>query len=131
MIRWCSEENSVENQKSIIFTSYISLISIMFVFILTSQFCASSFAKIYFNDEKFIIIFRYMFYIVFLEIINNLTLSLLRLKEKSFQFIRLIIIKLVIILSLTIFFITKMHMKIEGIFLSQLIGNFLAAPWFF
>ncbi|MCD4817816.1 MAG: oligosaccharide flippase family protein [Candidatus Cloacimonetes bacterium] len=125
MIRWCSEEDSIEKQKTIIFTSYISLISVMFIFIILSQTLSSIFAKIYFNDLKFIIIFRYLFFIVFLEIINNLTLNLLRLKEKSLQFIIIVIIKLLLTLSLTIFFIIRLNMKIEGIFLSQLIGNAL------
>lgn len=60
-----------------------------------------------------------------LQGINNVINSLLRLQAKSVMFMGSNIIKLLIVLLLTVFFIIRLEMGIEGIYLAQVIGNTL------
>jgi O-antigen/teichoic acid export membrane protein len=60
-----------------------------------------------------------------LQAINNLINTLMRVQAKSVLFTVVNLIKLLIVLALTIYFIVSRHMGINGIYLAQVIGNLL------
>jgi len=85
--------------------------------------CASKLSALFSKPLEFTIYFKLCFYIIFLRIINNLFLSVLRAKEKSVFYATANIVKLVIILGFNIYFVAFAKIGVKGILYSYLIGD--------
>jgi O-antigen/teichoic acid export membrane protein len=125
MIRWYSEQKSEIDKKKIVFSSFFSLFFLLFLVNAVLIPLRSHFAQLYFNDLHYAPVFFLLFISVSFEILNNITLSLFRVQEKSGRFITFMITKLVIVLGLNIYFIAFAGLGVKGIFLSAAIGNSL------
>ena len=123
MIRWCSDSVYKEKKKSIVFTSFVSLITVLIALNICLIPLREKLSELYFQSNAYSIIFLLVFCTVSLEILNNLILNLLRMEEESLKYIIFIIIKLVVVLAFNIYFVAFLQIGVKGIFLSQCIGN--------
>jgi len=116
-------EGYKEKRKSALFTIFISLFGVGLLFNLIGQSSVTKLSSLFFNPSQFAIYFKLCFYIIFLRIINNLFLSVLRAKEKSVFYATANIIKIAIILGFNIYFVAFAKIGVKGILYSYLIGD--------
>ena len=112
-----------EKRKSTLFTIFIFLFSIGLLFNFFGLGCASKLSALFSKPLEFTIYFKLCFIIIFLRIINNLFLSVLRAKEKSVFYATANIIKIAIILGFNIYFVAFAKIGVKGILYSYLIGD--------
>lgn len=125
MMRWWADSNDEYEKKSYVFTTFIvSLVAILLMNISLQPF-SGLFADVFFNNRVFLIYFQILFVSVGLDILNKFMFSLIRILEKSTLYIFVNSAKLVVILSLNIYFIVGLNMGVKGIILAQLIGHFI------
>ena len=125
MLRWCATEKEEEQQKSIVFTTLISTLLIAVSLSIVLIPFSSKFSILFFNHTRFTNYFIILFLSVSFGMLNNVPLNLIRLKEKSFFYIIITSLKFAAILLLNIYFVVYKKTGVEGIILSQLIGNIL------
>jgi len=123
MMRWCSDLATEKSQRPIVFTTLLSVISILILFNIMFLPFAGQFALLFFDDLIYTDYFVILFLSISFEILNQIPLSLLRLREKSVFYIILASFKLITILILNIYFIVYLNLGVKGIILSQLIGQ--------
>ncbi|MFX0132862.1 MAG: lipopolysaccharide biosynthesis protein [Candidatus Hodarchaeota archaeon] len=125
-LRFYNLQKFKHKQKSTLFSITIFLLFIGLIFIIIGQFCASYLASFFFDPPKFTIYFRLCCFIIFLAILNNLFLFVLRAQEKSTFYVVITVLKLAIMLSLNIYFVAFLKVGINGILYSYLIGEAIA-----
>jgi len=122
-LRFHDLEGFKEKSKSTLFTLFIFLFSIGLLLNLIGQNFVPELSSLFSKTSEFDIYFRLCFYIIFLRIINNLFLSVLRAKEKSVFYATANIIKIAIILGFNIYFVAFAKIGVKGILYSYLIGD--------
>ena len=122
-LRFYDSEEYKDKRKSTLFTIFIFLLSIGLLFNLIGQSFVTKLSSLFFNSAEFAVYFKLCFYIIFLRIINNLFLSVLRAKEKSVFYATANIIKIAIILGFNIYFVAFAKIGVKGILYSYLIGD--------
>ncbi len=125
MLRWLAQEKDESAQRSIVFTTLVSTAMIVAVLQIILLPFSSSFSKVFFDNTDFTNYFILLFWSSGFGILNNVPLNLIRFKEKPLFYIVLTTAKFSVILLLNIYFIAFMNMGVEGIILSELIGNML------
>ncbi|MDY6916304.1 MAG: oligosaccharide flippase family protein, partial [Candidatus Cloacimonadota bacterium] len=125
MMRWFAEQESEFERKSLIFTSFVSLFLLSGSILFLLSLFQNQAAILFFDKSSFSIFFVYLFIWVFLEILNTVPLSILRLKERSVLYIGFLSFKFIVVLCLNIYFVAYKNMGIEGILLGQLLGSLL------
>lgn len=127
MLRWCSTEKDPDKEKSIIYTSLISVLLLgLLVFILGAPF-SRDFSLFIFGTEKFTLYFTVVFLWATFGIIIEMPLSLMRLKEKSVFYGVINLSRFITVLGLNIYFIAYAKYGVLGIVLGNLIGNMVFA----
>ncbi|MEN8194301.1 MAG: oligosaccharide flippase family protein [Bacteroidota bacterium] len=123
MMRWYAQEKDPEKEKSIVFTTLLStLIVSIFISSLLIPY-SEQFAINIFDNVNFTVYFVFLFLAVSAGIVNNVPLSLIRLKEKSVFYIILTTIKFTLIILSNIYFVAYQKIGVEGIIISELIGH--------
>jgi O-antigen/teichoic acid export membrane protein len=122
-IRFHDLEEYKEKRKSTLFTIFIFLFVVGLLFNLIGQNCAIKLSSLFFEPSGFVVYFRLCFYIIFLRIINNLFLSVLRAKERSGLYVIANIIKITLILGFNIYFVAFARIGVKGILYSYLISD--------
>jgi O-antigen/teichoic acid export membrane protein len=125
MLRWLAQDKDEVSQKSIVFTTLISTVLIVGMLQAILLPFSSQFSNVFFDNDTFSDYFVILFLSSGFGILNNIPLSLIRFKEKPVYYIVLTTIKFSVILLLNIYFIAILNMGVEGIILSELIGNIL------
>lgn len=125
MMRWYAVEKDVKRQKNIVLNSYLATFLIAVLFLLIVLPFNKQASILFFEHTRFANYFTILFGWVVLEIINRVTMDLIRLHEKSIFFITIMIVKFISILLLNILFVAQWGYGVEGIILSQLLGNLL------
>ena len=125
MLRWCAEDENKNNQKTIVFTAFSTLVIIIAFLNLILIPLRNSFSHLYFGTSEYSLYFLVLFLSVSFEIINGIPLNLLRLQEKSVKYIILVSARLILVLGLNFYFLLIANIGILGIFLSQLIAHFM------
>ncbi len=125
MMRWYWDKDYADNQKGIFFMSLsfqvlISILFCLFLMPLSGQLSTAVFSTVDWSKAIRLLILSSA-----LQAINNLINTLMRLQSKSVQFSVVNLLKLVIVLCLTIYFIVYRRMGVPGIYLAQVIGNLL------
>ncbi len=123
MMRWSSEANNENEKKSIIFTSLCSAIVISLALFLILTPFNSNLSTLFFDTDKFSTYFSLLFIASSLGIYNLIPLTILRLREKSSFFAGLTTANFTLTLLLNFYFIAYKNMGVEGILLSQVIGQ--------
>lgn len=125
MMRWCSNEKSIEKTKSILFTTYTTALVILVLLNLVLQPMTTNLSNLFFDVSDFRNYFVILIISASFEILNLFSLDLIRLKERPRFFVTISIIRVAVILGLNIYFIKYMGLGVVGIILSQMIGNIL------
>jgi len=125
MMRWWAGTKNIYNRKSIVFTSFISALTVVLFFnILVFPF-HKDFSRLFFGTENYNEYFLILFVSVSFEILNFFPMELLRIKEKSALFITITISKTLTVLFLNILLIAYYKLGIKGILIGQMTGNIL------
>ncbi|MBN2891782.1 MAG: polysaccharide biosynthesis protein [Bacteroidales bacterium] len=123
MMRWWADSDDEKQKKKFVYTGFIFLVFSSIVLNLLVQPFADKFALWLFDDEIFAVYFNILFISVAFDMLTKYVFSLMRVLEKSYYYIIVNSIKLVISLTLTIYFIVGLEMGVKGIILAQLVGN--------
>lgn len=121
--RWYYDKESENKQKSLFFT--VSIFQLLIVVVV--------YGIIFFNVDKLTVailkdieykqIFNYMVISALLQVLVIMPTTLLRLQEKSWLFSLSNFIQLVIVLSLTVYFVAFKRIGIIGIYYGQIAGS--------
>jgi len=122
-LRFHDLEGYKERRKSTLFTTFIFLFAVGLLFNLIGQSFTLKLSSLFSKPADFAIYFRLCFVIIFLRIINNLFLSVLRANEKSIFYAIVNTIKFIIILGFNIYFVAFAKIGVKGILYSYLIGD--------
>jgi len=122
ILRYCAADKK-EQDKEIIFTVFtfsffISLLTLVPLFIFRFQL-----SEILLNNRNDILLIDLLLLIIPFEVFNSLTLSVIRLREKSGLYVFLVVTRFTLSLLFNIYFIVERKMKVEGIMLSQLLSS--------
>jgi O-antigen/teichoic acid export membrane protein len=125
LTRWFWDKEHKENQKGIFFMSISvqTLVSLAFCIVLIPL--SGLFSTMIFNKPDFSTVITYLIIASAIQAINNIINTLMRLQSKSVLYSTTNIFKLVSVLTLTLYFILRRNMGLEGIYLAQVIGNSL------
>ncbi len=123
MMRWSAETKDENDKKSIIFTSLFFTVIISLLLLISLIPIRETFSEYFFNTKKFNNYFLLLFLTSSLGIYNLIPLTIMRLRERSSLFAILNTVKFTLTLIANIYFLGYRNMGIEGILLSQLIGQ--------
>ncbi|MBN2662973.1 MAG: oligosaccharide flippase family protein [Bacteroidales bacterium] len=123
MMRWWADSNDDQERKSYVFTTFIVSVVAIILMNISLQSFSGLFADVFFDNHDFTIYFQILFVSVGFDILNKYLFSLIRILEKSTLYIFVNSVKLIVILSLNIYFIIALNMGVKGIILAQLIGH--------
>jgi O-antigen/teichoic acid export membrane protein len=121
--RWFWDKEYRDNQKGIFFLTLISQVVVATASCLVFIPLSDTFSKILFSTTDWSKVITLLILSSSIQVINNQISTLMRLKSKSVLYSVTNIIKLVIVLTLTLYFILSKKMGLEGIYLAQVIGN--------
>ncbi|WP_297094236.1 lipopolysaccharide biosynthesis protein [uncultured Draconibacterium sp.] len=125
LIRWYWDEDYKEKQKSIVFTIF------SFLLVINTPVCgallinADHFSKLIFGSISFGYLLQLTFITVFFRVLNSITLQLLQIQSRSVFYTVINVVKLLVVLLLTVFAITKMGRGLNGIWEASVIGEIL------
>jgi len=123
--RWYWAKANKSSQKEIFFMTIASQLVISALFCLLIIPVSKPMSDMIFGNTNWDMAITLIVISSALQGINNIVNTLLRLQAKSILFMGTNLVKLIIVLLLTVFFITKKGMGVEGIYLAQIIGNAL------
>lgn len=125
LTRWYWAKEQPNKQKEIFFMTFISqvVMSLLFCFIFLPL--SGNLSELVFKNRDWNLAIIFLIISSALQGINNINNTLLRLQSRSFLFTITNLIKLLIVLIITIYLIVFVKMGVAGIYLSQVIGNFL------
>ncbi len=126
LLRWLPSEPDKQNQKSLVFTTLVALLSIIAIFNFMAfplnHFLGQAGA---YSDPGFKKYLDLSFPLISFDILNLLVLSLLRFHERPWLYIALNGAKLSLNIVLNIYLITAQGMGVESIIISQLASSML------
>lgn len=125
LLRFGAAEKNEDRRKKIVFISFVTTLGSVLVMNLFLHPFSDVFSRMFFDHENFNNYFHILFLWSSFEIFNRLFLSYLRIDNRSLFYILTVIIKLVVVLGLNVYFVAFLHLGVEGIILSQLIGSAL------
>jgi len=117
------DKDFLDKQKALFFTAFstLSIFSFLFVVIGISQ--SLSLSKLLFNNIAYSDLVKLMIIVSALQIINQMSSTLMRIQEKSVLYTITTLIRITIILLLTVYLIVYKEMGIRGIYYAQITGQ--------
>lgn len=125
LTRWFWDKDFKKNQKGIFFMSLSSQVGITLLFSLLLIPLSGTLSQLIFSKPDYGMVLTYVILASGIQSINNIINTLMRLQSKSLMYTLTNLLKLIVVLSLTLYFILVNKMGLEGIFLAQVIGNSL------
>ncbi|MEN8228001.1 MAG: oligosaccharide flippase family protein [Bacteroidota bacterium] len=125
LTRWFWDKDYVARQKSIFFTSLITLIIISAIMLIAAIPFSGSISSLLFNHTNYSYLIKLLLINSALQILITQVQTLLKLQSKALYYSIVSILKLSITLVLTIYFIVYRGKKLDGIFEAQFIGSTL------
>ena len=120
--RWYWEKEYSDRQKSIFFTTFLSLIFISGLMVAGIYGFSNRLSVLLFDNSDFNYLIRLMSIAAALQILMDLVSALMRVQEKPVLYTSVNVAKLTISLILTVYFISSLHMGIDGIYKAQIIS---------
>lgn len=118
--RWYWDKRYVPRQASMFFTVFVFLISTSIIAGIIFYLFSDQLSALIFSGGNFSFVLKLLIVSATFDIIFQVPNSLIRLQEKPVLFTSANIVKLSISLSLTVYFITSLHLKLEGIYFAQI-----------
>jgi len=125
LMRWYWDKEHIKDQKQIFFMTLSVQVLVSLLFIVLTIPLTGRISTIIFGTEKWSFSLRLLILSTALQAINNIINTLMRVQSKSLLFTAANILKLLTVLSLTLFFIVHKKMGVPGIYLAQVTGNLL------
>jgi O-antigen/teichoic acid export membrane protein len=123
--RWYWDKEHYNNRKKIFFSCFSTLALIALLLSVTGIFVSTPVSILLFNKDSFATALILMIIAASMQPLLDFTLTQMRVEEKPGFYITANIIRLVVILSATIYFLKFQHKGITAIYESQIIGNIL------
>jgi O-antigen/teichoic acid export membrane protein len=123
LTRWFWDKDHRENQKGIFFMSLTTQLIVSALFCLLLIPLSGSLSQMIFSNTDWGKALILVILASSIQSVNNIINTLMRLQTRSLLYSVTNLLKLLIVLSLTLYFVLIKRMGIEGIFLAQVIGN--------
>jgi O-antigen/teichoic acid export membrane protein len=123
LTRWFWDKDHKNNQKGIFFMSMSSQIVISLLFCLVLIPLSGNLSMLLFSKTDWEKVIGFVIMASAIQSVNNVINTLMRLQSRSVLYTLTNLLKLIIVLSLTVYFIVSKKMGLEGIYLAQVIGN--------
>lgn len=121
--RWYWDKDFKKKQKSIFFTILTSVLLFSIILTLMLIPARNQLSVLLFDSSDLSYYIVLIIVVACFESFNLVVATLLRLQEKALYYIALYILKLIVSLILTVYFIVKLGKGIEAVYEAQLIGN--------
>jgi len=121
--RWYWDQKYAGKQKSIFFTLLVFLSGVVAILICLTIYFSDGFSELVFGTSKYSYVLRLVSICAGAEILANLFSTLLKLQERPILFSSSNLVKLIINLGLTIYFIMYLGHGVNGIFEAQIFGH--------
>jgi O-antigen/teichoic acid export membrane protein len=125
LTRWFWDKDHKENQKGIFFMSLSTQVIVSLLFCVVLIPLSGTLSQVIFSQPDWGKVITYVILASSIQSVNNIINTLMRLQSRSLLYTLTNLLKLLSVLSLTLYFILSKKMGIEGIFLAQVIGNSL------
>jgi O-antigen/teichoic acid export membrane protein len=125
LMRWYWDKDYSNNQKGIFFMALMTQLAVSLAFCLLLIPLTRQMSAAIFNNTEWNITLKLVIIASALQALNNIINTLMRLQGKSLLFTITNLLKLLIVLTLTVYFIVFRQTGVKGIYLAQVIGNFL------
>jgi O-antigen/teichoic acid export membrane protein len=123
--RWFWDKEYKQTQKGIFFMSFMTQLIVSAAFCILLIPLSGKLSLLIFSKPDRATVLTLVILSSAVQAVNNIINTLMRLQSKSFLYTMTNLLKLVLVLILTIYFILAKKMGLEGIYLAQLIGNTL------
>ncbi|HLP71959.1 MAG TPA: polysaccharide biosynthesis C-terminal domain-containing protein [Bacteroidales bacterium] len=123
LTRWFWDTKFKGNQKGIFFMTFATQLVVSALFCIVLIPLSGEFSGLIFSKSDLSGVLKLVILASSIQSINNIANTLMRLQSRSSLYTVTNLFKLILVLSLTIYFITVKKLGIEGIYLSQVIGN--------
>jgi len=123
LTRWFWDKEHKDNQKGIFFMSLSTqlIVSVLFCVVLIPL--SDKISVMIFSKPEWSKAITFVILASGIQSVNNVINTLMRLQSKSMLYTLTNLLKLISVLSLTLYFILSKKMGLEGIYLAQVIGN--------
>ncbi len=118
-----NSDEYTDKKKEVFFTILSSSIGVCIIFILLGEVILPQISGLIVISDKFYLYLKLSLFIISARIITNVLLNKLRADERSISYTSFSILKLVLTISLTAYFVAFAHLKILGILYSYLISE--------
>jgi len=124
-LRFYGSAESERDQKSILFTIFTILLGITALFMIFGLLGVGKLSLYFEEPEKFAAYFRLIIFIIALRILNNLFLNVLRAKDKTILYSSGNVLKILVMLSLAVYFVVFATSGIIGVLYAYIAGEIL------
>jgi len=125
LTRWFWDKEHKGNQRGIFFMSLSTQLIVSLFFCLVLIPLSGTISVLIFSKPDWAKAITFVILASAIQSINNIINTLMRLQSRSLLYTITNLLKLITVLSLTIYFIISKKMGLEGIYLAQVIGNTL------
>jgi O-antigen/teichoic acid export membrane protein len=123
LTRWYWAKDNLLSQKQLFFMTFISQVIMSALFCVLLIPFSDSISGLILKNTDWSLAVTMIILSSALQGVNNIMNSLMRIQARSMLFMVTNLVKLLIVLLLTVLFITRFEMGIPGIYLAQVIGN--------
>ena len=123
LTRWYWDKEFKDNQKGIFFISISTQVIVSLLFCLALIPLSGSISLMIFSKTDWSGVIKLVILASAIQAVNNVINTLMRLQSRSVLYSVTNLLKLIIVLALTLYFILSKKMGLEGIYLAQVIGN--------
>ena len=123
LTRWFWDKEHKDNQKGIFFMSLSMQLVVSVLFCIVLIPLSGKISVIIFSKPDWSKAITFVILASGIQSVNNVINTLMRLQSKSMLYTLTNLLKLISVLSLTLYFILSKKMGLEGIYLAQVIGN--------
>ena len=123
LTRWFWDKEHKDNQKGIFFMSLSTQLVVSVLFCVVLIPLSDKISVIIFSKPDWSKAITFVILASGIQSVNNVINTLMRLQSKSMLYTLTNLLKLISVLSLTLYFILSKKMGLEGIYLAQVIGN--------
>jgi O-antigen/teichoic acid export membrane protein len=123
--RWYWDKDYYEKRKRLFFTCFSTLTVLAILLAVSGAFASGSISWLLFYKDSFSNALMLMIIATSMQPLIDFTLTQMRVEEKPVFYISTNIIRLVVILGTTIYFLKYQHKGLSGIYEAQIIGNIL------
>jgi O-antigen/teichoic acid export membrane protein len=121
--RWYWDKEHFKNRKKIFFSCFSTLAVLALLLSTSGIFAARPISILFWNNDTFSSALMLMIIAASMQPLIDFTLTQMRVEEKPGFYISANIIRLVVILTATIYFLKYQHRGLTGIYEAQIIGN--------